>query len=94
MAGHTLMQLDTADPLETMRALEGVAGVQDVAVFGGGLHVTVDRARKSAVANPGGAVAGHRSERLERIEPSMEDVFVAMIEAEEREARDAGAETQ
>src|SRR4051812_7961876 len=41
MAGHTLMQLDSSDVLETMRALEGMAGVSDVAVFGGGLHVTL-----------------------------------------------------
>src|SRR5436190_5288989 len=41
MAGHTLMHLDSSDVLETMRALEGMAGVSDVAVFGGGLHVTL-----------------------------------------------------
>jgi ABC-2 type transport system ATP-binding protein len=39
---HSLFQLDSSDPLETMRALEGLAGIYDVAVFGGGLHVTVD----------------------------------------------------
>src|SRR5271165_1670414 len=41
---HTLFRLDSSDPLETMRALEGLAGVHDVAVFGGGLHVTVEDA--------------------------------------------------
>jgi ABC-2 type transport system ATP-binding protein len=82
---HSLFQLDTSDPLETMRALEGIPGVRDVAVFGGGLHVTVD--------DPTAAEAGIRQalaskaievKRLEKIMPSMEDVFVAMIEAEER----------
>jgi ABC-2 type transport system ATP-binding protein len=87
LTGQTLLQLDTADPLATMRALEALPGVRDVAVFGGGLHVTVDdlesgRARiRSALDARGIAV-----QRLERIEPSMEDVFVAMIEAEERKA--------
>src|SRR5689334_15265716 len=42
LVGHSLLRLDTSDPLETMRTLEGVEGVRDVAVFGGGLHVTVD----------------------------------------------------
>jgi ABC-2 type transport system ATP-binding protein len=84
---HSLLRLDTNDPLETMRSLEGVAGVRDVAVFGGGLHVTVDQSQETAarirevLAGRGIAV-----KRLEAIKPSMEDVFVAMIEAEERRA--------
>jgi ABC-2 type transport system ATP-binding protein len=82
---HSLFQLDSSDPLETMRALEGLPGVHDVAVFGGGLHVTVD---DPAAAEPAirQALASKTIEvkRLEKILPSMEDVFVAMIEAEER----------
>jgi ABC-2 type transport system ATP-binding protein len=70
-----------------MRALEGRGGIHEVAVFGGGLHVTVD--------DPGAAMAAIREalgargvsiRRLEEIEFSMEDVFVALIEAEERKA--------
>jgi ABC-2 type transport system ATP-binding protein len=83
MAGHTLMQLDTADPLETMTALDGMPGVEDVAVFGSGLHVTLaDPSVAAAIRERLGA--GLKS--LEPIEPSMEDVFVALIEAEERKA--------
>jgi len=87
LTSHTLLQLDTGDPLGTMRALEGVPGIGDVAVFGGGLHVTVDHEDsgkegvRRALDGRGIAIA-----QLERIEPSMEDVFVAMIEAEERRA--------
>ncbi|MFB3827796.1 MAG: ATP-binding cassette domain-containing protein [Bryobacteraceae bacterium] len=82
-----LLRLDTSDPLATMRALEGEPGVFDVAVFGGGLHVTVADAaaaveRLTAKLPP----RGIDIRRLERIEPSMEDVFVALIEAEERRA--------
>lgn len=83
MSGHTLMRLEADDPLETMRTLEGVEGVEDVAVFGSGLHVTlaggeVDERVRGAL--------GARLKSFERIEPSMEDVFVALIEAEERRA--------
>src|SRR5215469_12664153 len=42
LSGHTLLRLDTPAPLDTMRALEETAGVLDTAVFGGGLHVTVE----------------------------------------------------
>jgi ABC-2 type transport system ATP-binding protein len=89
LTGHTLLDLESADPLATMRTLEGAPGVADVAVFGGGLHVTltdddaeagIGRVRRQLAAE------GIEVKRLARIEPSMEDVFVAMIEAEERKA--------
>jgi len=82
---RSLLRLDTSDALETMRALEGEPGIHDVAVFGGGLHVTVDEAEsamariRAALERESIAVA-----RLEPIQPSMEDVFVALIESEER----------
>ena len=83
----SLMNLESSDPLESMRALEKEPGIMDVAVFGGGLHVTVadpgeaaPRIR-NALAARGIAIRG-----LEVIAPSMEDVFVASIAAEERKA--------
>jgi ABC-2 type transport system ATP-binding protein len=85
LTGHSLLQLDTGAPLDTMRALEGVAGVLDVAVFGGGLHVTVDDLDRTS-GRIREALSGIGIKRMEQIEPSMEDVFVAMIEAEERKA--------
>jgi len=84
---HSLLNLESSDPLGTMRALEGLDGVRDVAVFGVGLHLTVDDAETT-----GPSVRQRLGERgievrkLEEIEPSMEDVFVALIEAEERKA--------
>jgi ABC-2 type transport system ATP-binding protein len=86
---HRLLSLETAEPLDTMRALEGVG---DVAVFGGGLHVMLSNTDANAgmaqirerLASRGIAVR-----HLEEIEPSMEDVFVAMIEAEEKKGKAA-----
>jgi ABC-2 type transport system ATP-binding protein len=87
LTAHSLLNLDSSDPLETMRALEGVAGVHDVAVFGGGLHVTVDDVdATSARMRERLAARSIEVRKLEQIEPSMEDVFVALIEAEERKA--------
>jgi len=85
--GHGLLRLDAADPLETMRAVEKVPGVRDVAVFGGGLHVTVDAPEPAMVRiREALGARGLEIRRLEPIPPSMEDVFVALIEAEERKA--------
>ena len=85
LRSHTLMQLDSSDVLESMKALEGQEFVREAAVFGGGLHVSVTDA---AVAEPGIrrvlAERGVTVEKLEVIEPSMEDVFVELIEEEER----------
>ena len=84
---HHILRVDSSDVLETMRALEGVPGVQDVAVFGGGLHVTVVDLDAAKSRIPAALVAKSiELKRMEPITPSMEDVFVAMIAAEDRQA--------
>jgi ABC-2 type transport system ATP-binding protein len=84
--GHTLVRLEVPDILQTMKALEGQQGVSEVAVFGSGLHVTVPDAAAVEHLRQILQARGIEIRRLEPIEPSMEDVFVAMIEAEERQA--------
>jgi ABC-2 type transport system ATP-binding protein len=82
---HKLLQLETSDLLATMRAMEAEAGVLDVAVFGAGLHVTVDDLEASVKRIR--TVLGRQQiqiRRLDPIQPSMEDVFVALIESEEQ----------
>jgi ABC-2 type transport system ATP-binding protein len=82
-----LLRLEASDLLAAMKALEGKPGVSEVAVFGAGLHVTVD-SPDAGMARVRAALGekGVEVRRLEPIEPSMEDVFVAVIEAEERKA--------
>jgi ABC-2 type transport system ATP-binding protein len=84
---HALVRLDTPAPLETMRALEKAPGIKDVAVFGGGLHVAVDEL-ENGIAEIRRRLGdeGIQILRLEKIQPSLEDVFVALIEAEEKKA--------
>jgi ABC-2 type transport system ATP-binding protein len=86
LTSHQLFQLDTPDPLAAMRALEGLENVHS-AIFGGGLHISItggddspDRIRQALQQR------GIEIRRLEKILPSMEDVFVATIEAEEQKA--------
>lgn len=82
-----LMHLESSDLLESLKALEGQPGIRDVAVFGAGLHVSVEdpslASRKIRERLRQRAIQIHR---LEVIPPSMEDVFVALIEEEERKA--------
>lgn len=79
------LNLESSDPLESMKILEKLDIVHEVAVFGSGLHVTVQ--------DPDAAQSQIRRaleerninvRRLEAIEPSMEDIFVATIEEEEK----------
>lgn len=85
LSTHMLVQLDTSAPLDTMRALENVPGILDVAVFGGGLHVAVTELEPGVEAIRTRLAAQNiKIHRLEKIQPSLEDVFVALIEAEER----------
>jgi len=67
-------------------------GVREAALFGRGLHVVAAGDKVSAKSLAGDlASAGFNVEAVERIAPSLEDVFVSLIE--ERDARDAGAES-
>jgi ABC-2 type transport system ATP-binding protein len=85
LSSHTLFQLETSAPLETMRALEHLPGIGDVAVFGSGLHVSVNEPESAAEANRSRlALKKIEIHKLEAIMPSLEDVFVALIEAEEK----------
>ena len=82
---HQLLQLETSDLLGTMRVVEALPGVLDVAVFGAGLHVTVDDLAASTARIRQALEQQHiEVRRLEGIQPSMEDVFVGLIEAEEQ----------
>ena len=85
LSTHTLIQLETSAPLDTMRALENVPGIGDVAVFGGGLHVSVNEP-ESAINEIRNRLRAKAIDihTLEKILPSLEDVFVALIEAEEK----------
>ncbi len=85
LASHALLALDSSDALESMKALEGQPGIYEVAVFGGGLHVTVDdpQAAMRVIRSRLGE-RGIEIRSLEPIQPAMEDVFVGLIEAEER----------
>jgi len=82
-----LLGLEISDVPGGMKLLQKLPGVTEVAVFGGGLHVTVDNAARAipeiraSLDRSGIAVAA-----LGPIEPSLEDVFVAMIEREDRNA--------
>jgi ABC-2 type transport system ATP-binding protein len=87
LGGQHLLNLESSDLLESLAVLVGHEGILDVAVFGGGLHVKVEDAARGMEEIR--AVLGHANvtiRTLEPITPSMEDVFVSLIEREESAA--------
>jgi ABC-2 type transport system ATP-binding protein len=82
---ETILDLRCPQPQDLMDALSAIEGIRDVALFGAGLHLKVDdagilerRIRRLS------ADLGLPDLTLEKIVPTMEDVFVALIEKEDR----------
>jgi ABC-2 type transport system ATP-binding protein len=73
-------------PHEAMGHIEGIAGIKHAALFGKGLHVVTEQAdRAIRLIAETLAPLGFAVTRLEKIVPSLEDVFVSLIETHDRE---------
>ncbi|GMU64213.1 MAG: hypothetical protein AMXMBFR36_04870 [Acidobacteriota bacterium] len=76
-----LYELVTPDPIAALAALDGAPEVVRAGLFGRSLHVTVvDRERASAGLADRLAAGGARLGSLREIAPSLEDVFVALVD--------------
>ena len=82
-----VLELACDRPQEAMDEIAKLPLVKEVALFGNGLHI-VARDAEAAIPALRGALAakGLALSRLERIQPSLEDVFVSLIEASDRDA--------
>jgi ABC-2 type transport system ATP-binding protein len=82
-----LIEIRTDDSPRAVEALEGAEGVIEVGLFGRAVHVTVRDAARARVELPGVlAAAGLAVHGLEVVEPSLEDVFVALVHLSNQEA--------
>ncbi len=81
-------------PEAAIEAVQGLPGVKEAALFGNLLHVVVLPGGEAADAiRRALAERGHQVQRIEKIVPSLEDVFVSLIEARDR-AEQPQAEVQ
>jgi len=80
-----LLEVFCERPHDAMADIEKINGINEVALFGTGLHVVVQDAT-TAIAAIGKALEerAYRVDRVEQIVPSLEDVFVSLIEARDR----------
>jgi len=78
-----LLEIVTADGPGVAGALQGRPGVAEAAMFGRAVHVTVENAETAARELPAFlASRGLPVERIHTVEPSLEDVFVALVRRE------------
>ncbi len=79
-----IINLECPDPFAVLQLVKAIPIIREAALFGRGLHLVVD---DSQVAIPIIAAALKEQEtpytKLEKIEPSLEDVFVSIIEAQD-----------
>jgi len=80
-----VLEVICEQPEAALEALAGLSSVKDVALFGNSLHLVADDGDR-AVAETGARLAekGFRVRQIERVAPSLEDVFVSLIEARDR----------
>jgi ABC-2 type transport system ATP-binding protein len=80
-AGRTIVEIHAGNPVEAMRLLDAMPEVEKTSVFGTAVH---------AVLNTGGGAPASIADRLERsgirvaglapVQPSLEDVFLEVVE--------------
>ncbi|HVU36198.1 MAG TPA: ABC transporter ATP-binding protein [Opitutaceae bacterium] len=82
---EAVLEIDCARPNEAMGLLERLPGIKEVALFGHGLHAVVPEAASAAAAIRATLEAGSFGVvGIERITPTLEDVFVSLIETRDR----------
>ncbi len=80
-----VLEVECDRPEAAMEAIRGLSAVKEAALFGNLLHVVaVAGADAAAAIRPLLSQRGHRVGRIEKIVPSLEDVFVSLIEARDR----------
>lgn len=78
-----IFRIETQDPAGSMKAIQRMPGLVEVAMFGRALHVTVQDPIASGIAVTRILLeAGLPPSRVSRIRPSLEDVFVSLVRAE------------
>ncbi len=80
-----IIEVSCDRPQDAMALIESIDGVHHAALFGRGLHLVAERdGRIPAAVSTALRDNGYTGIRVESISPSLEDVFVSLIEARDR----------
>ena len=77
-----ILNLECPDPFKMLQVVTGISVIKEAALFGRGLHLTVEDSQ-AAMPVIVTALQAQKADytRLEKIRPSLEDVFIAIIDA-------------
>jgi len=80
-AGRTILEVQSDDPVQAMRALDAMADVEKTSVFGTAVHAVMRRQTGTDAATLGARLtgAGVSARHIEPVEPSLEDVFLDVV---------------
>ncbi len=86
-----ILEIECERPQDALALLDGASGIRESALFGKGLHVVTSEV-DTATASVRDTLKKHNLAltRIEQIAPSLEDVFVLLIEERERQQRTIG----
>jgi ABC-2 type transport system ATP-binding protein len=81
---RVIFEVRTNAPMESLRALDGLPSVEKTSLFGTALHVWMRPGERETVALANRlAERGLLAESFEVVEPSLEDVFMDVVERQE-----------
>ena len=80
-AGRTILEVQSDDPVQAMRALDGMDDVEKTSVFGTAVHAVMRHGAGVDAGTLGTRLAqvGLQARRVEPVEPSLEDVFLEVV---------------
>jgi len=82
---EAVLEIDCARPNDAMGLIENLPAVKEIALFGKGQHAVAPDAAAAESAIRAALAAAHLAiARIERIVPTLEDVFVSLIEQRDR----------
>lgn len=86
-----VVEIECERPQDALDLVEKAPGVREAALFGCGLHAVASDVETALASVPGILrAAGLETRAVRRIVPSMEDVFVSLIEARDRKENPLG----
>ncbi|MGE3959051.1 MAG: ATP-binding cassette domain-containing protein [Vicinamibacterales bacterium] len=80
-AGRTILEVQSDDPVQAMRALDSMAGIEKTSVFGTAVHAIMRQHADQAASDLRTRLValGVTPRRIEPVEPSLEDVFLEVV---------------
>jgi ABC-2 type transport system ATP-binding protein len=88
---HDVLEVAVDRPLEAMEIIRRVDGVSDAALFGTHIHAVARQGMPPQAVAEALRAAGFGAAMVRQIEPSLEDVFVSLIEEHDRASTAGGA---